>query len=57
MIRCDTGTAPRVGLVLDGLALSGLLGTLAGDDTVFVAGDSATAQKRLIEFLQSRMTN
>ena len=57
VIRCDTGTAPRVGLVLDGLAQPGLVGTLAGDDTVFVAGDTAAAQKRLIDFLQSRMTN
>ena len=57
VIRCDTGTAPRVGLVLDGLAQPGLVGTLAGDDTVFVAGDSAAAQKRLIEFLESRITN
>ena len=57
VIRCDTGTAPRVGLVLDGLAQPGLVGTLAGDDTVFVAGDSAAAQKRLIEFLRARMAN
>ncbi|OGR95601.1 MAG: hypothetical protein A2V88_14095 [Elusimicrobia bacterium RBG_16_66_12] len=57
VIRCDTGTAPRVSLVLDGLAQPGLLGTLAGDDTVFVAGESSAAQKRLIEFLRSRMTN
>lgn len=57
VIRCDTGTAPRVGLVLDALAQPGLVGTLAGDDTVFVAGDSAAAQKRLIDFLQSRMAN
>ncbi len=56
VIRCDAGTAPRVGLVLDGLAQPGLIGTLAGDDTVFMAGDSAASQKRLIEFLQSRMT-
>lgn len=57
VIRCDAGSAPRVGLVLDGLAQPGLVGTLAGDDTVFVAGDSAAAQKRLIEFIESRMTN
>ncbi|PIR18864.1 MAG: hypothetical protein COV48_05135 [Elusimicrobia bacterium CG11_big_fil_rev_8_21_14_0_20_64_6] len=57
VIRCETGTAPRVGLVLDGLAQPGLVGTLAGDDTVFVAGDSAAAQKRLIEFLKSRMSD
>ncbi len=57
VVRCDTGAAPRVGLVLDGLALPGLVGTLAGDDTVFVACDSAAAQKTLVTFLTSRMTN
>jgi transcriptional regulator of arginine metabolism len=57
VVRCDAGSAPRVGLVLDGLAQPGLVGTLAGDDTVFVASDSAAAQKRLIDFLKSRMTN
>ncbi len=57
VVRCDAGTAPRVGLVLDGLALPGLVGTLAGDDTVFVASDSAAAQKTLIGFLESRMAH
>lgn len=57
VVRCETGTAPRVGLSLDGIALPGIVGTLAGDDTVFVAGDSAAAQKKLIEFLTSRMAN
>lgn len=57
VVRCDTGTAPRVGLTLDGLSLPGLAGTLAGDDTVFVASESAVAQKSLISFLTSRMTN
>ena len=57
VVRCDAGSAPRVGLVLDGLNQPGLVGTLAGDDTVFVASDTAAAQKRLIEFLTSRMTN
>ncbi|MBI3566485.1 MAG: ArgR family transcriptional regulator [Elusimicrobia bacterium] len=57
VVRCDTGTAPRVGLVLDGLTLPGLAGTLAGDDTVFVATESAAAQKKLVEFLETRMNN
>jgi arginine repressor len=46
-----------VGLVLDGLNMTGLVGTLAGDDTVFVASDSGAAQKKLIEFLETRMAN
>lgn len=57
VVRCDVGTAPRVGLTLDGLALEGLVGTLAGDDTVFVASASAAAQKTLVGFLNSRMNN
>jgi transcriptional regulator of arginine metabolism len=57
VVRCDTGTAPRVGLTLDGLALPGLVGTLAGDDTVFVASDCASSQKKLVDFLNSRMNN
>lgn len=57
VVRCDAGAAPRVGLVLDGLDMPGLVGTLAGDDTVFVASDSGAAQKRLIEFLGSRMAH
>jgi transcriptional regulator of arginine metabolism len=55
VVATDAGTAPRVGLVLDSLEIPGLVGTLAGDDTVFVASDSSAAQKRLVEFLQSRM--
>lgn len=57
VVRCDAGSAPRVGLVLDGMSQPGLVGTLAGDDTVFVASQSAAAQQRLIDLLRSRMAN
>jgi transcriptional regulator of arginine metabolism len=57
VVRCDAGAAPRVGLVLDGLSMAGLVGTLAGDDTVFVASDTGAAQKKLIEFLETRMAH
>jgi len=57
VVRCDAGAAPRVGLVLDGLTIPGLVGTLAGDDTVFVASDTGSSQKKLIEFLETRMAN
>lgn len=55
VVRCETGTAPRVALALDNLGFPGAVGTLAGDDTVFVAMASPAAQKRLVEFLLSRM--
>lgn len=57
VVRCDSGTAQRVAFVLDGLAMPGVVGTIAGDDTVFVAVASADAGKRIVEFLQSRMKN
>ena len=55
VVRCDSGAAPRVAFALDNMTMAGLVGTLAGDDTVFAASDSAAAQKKLIEFLESRM--
>jgi transcriptional regulator of arginine metabolism len=57
VVHCETGTAPRVALALDGLTLPGVLGTLAGDDTVFAATDSAASQKKLIELVKSRMNS
>ena len=56
VLLCDTSAAQPVGLVIDKLAIAGVVGTIAGDDTVFVAVDSAAAGKRLVEFLQSRIT-
>mgnify|MGYP001572142433 CR=1 FL=1 len=55
VIRCDPGAAPKVAFALDNLTVPGLVGTLAGDDTVFVAVDSASSQKKLIDFLNARM--
>lgn len=56
VIRCDPGAAPKVAFALDNLTVPGLVGTLAGDDTVFVAVDSASSQKKLIDFLSARMS-
>lgn len=55
VIQCDTGAAPRVGLALDQLAFPGLVGTLAGDDTVFAAVASASDNARLVQLLQARI--
>ena len=48
VIRTGVGAAQRVGLALDGCGWPGMVGTIAGDDTVFVATESAHAQKNLI---------
>ncbi|MBI4422636.1 MAG: hypothetical protein HY554_02850, partial [Elusimicrobia bacterium] len=56
VVRCDAGAAPRVGFALDQLAFPGLVGTLAGDDTVFAALASASDGARLIRQIQARMS-
>ena len=48
VIRTGVGAAQRVGLALDRCGWPGMVGTIAGDDTVFVATESAHAQKNLI---------
>ncbi len=48
VIRTGTGAAQRVGLALDRSGWPGMVGTIAGDDTVFVATESAHAQKNLM---------
>ena len=48
VIRTAIGAAQRVGLALDRCDWPGIVGTIAGDDTVFIATESAHAQKNLI---------
>ena len=48
VIHTAVGGAQRVGLALDRCGWPGIVGTIAGDDTVFIATDSAAAQKNLI---------
>ena len=48
VIRTGIGAAQRVGLALDRSGWPGMIGTIAGDDTVFVATESAHAQKNLV---------
>ena len=48
VIHTAVGAAQRVGLALDRCGWPGIAGTIAGDDTVFIATNSAAAQKTLI---------
>ncbi|TBR20531.1 hypothetical protein EPO15_12840 [bacterium] len=56
VLRCETGSAPRVGLALDQGAWPGVVGTIAGDDTVFVAAASAAEAARLIRLISARLS-
>ncbi len=48
IIHTGIGAAQRVALALDRCGWPGMVGTIAGDDTIFVATESAHAQKNLI---------
>lgn len=48
VIRTAIGAAQRVALALDRSGWPEMIGNIGGDDTVFVATDSAHAQKNLI---------
>jgi transcriptional regulator of arginine metabolism len=45
VLKTPPGEAPGVALALDRLALSGVVGTVAGDDTIFVAVRDLTARR------------
>ena len=48
VIQTGTGAAQRVAVALDRSSWPGMIGTIAGDDTIFVATESAHAQKTLL---------
>jgi transcriptional regulator of arginine metabolism len=47
VLRTAVGAAARVAVYLDRAGWSEIVGTVSGDDTVFVATDNAAAQRRL----------
>ncbi len=52
VIRTGIGAAQRVALALDRSGWPGIVGTIAGDDTIFVATESAHAQKTLVSRIE-----
>jgi transcriptional regulator of arginine metabolism len=56
VISTAIGAAQRVGLTLDRTGWPEIVGTLSGDDTIFVATASAAAQRRLRSRLQQRLS-
>lgn len=53
VLHTPPGEANRVGVALDRLAWPELLGTIAGDDTIFVAVAGAPAQRRVVARLRA----
>ncbi|MHB9111863.1 MAG: arginine repressor [Thermoleophilia bacterium] len=55
VVRSEPGTAPTVGLAIDGLEREDIIGTVAGDDTVLlVLADGATA-RNMVKVLNGLM--
>jgi transcriptional regulator of arginine metabolism len=54
VIKTAIGAAQRVAVCLDRYGWSEIIGTVSGDDTIFVATDSAVEQRRLIARLKER---
>ena len=52
VIRTGIGAAQRVALALDRSGWPGIVGTIAGDDTIFVATESAHAQNNLVSRIE-----
>ncbi len=58
LVVCQTevGSASRAALTLDRAALPEVVGTIAGDDTIFIAVDSSRDQARVLRLLQQTLT-
>jgi transcriptional regulator of arginine metabolism len=52
VVRTYPGMAPSVGAVLDQAGISGILGTVAGDDTVLVVADEGTGGKKVARAIE-----
>jgi transcriptional regulator of arginine metabolism len=54
VIRTTAGAAQSVAIVLDRTQWQEIVGTLSGDDTIFVATHGAAAQRRLVARLHEK---
>lgn len=52
VLHTPTGEANRVAVALDRLAWSDIVGTIAGDDTIFLAVKDRAAQQRVVRQLR-----
>lgn len=53
VVKTESGAAHVVAASFDGTTIDGLVGTVAGDDTFFIATRNKLAQKRVIEALKN----
>ncbi len=54
VVRTTTGAAQSVAIVLDHAAWPGVVGTISGDDTIFIATDGEAAQRAVVGRLREK---
>jgi len=57
IVKTAVGAAQRVAVYLDRTGWSEIVGTLSGDDSIFVATRNATEQRRLVAKLREQLDN
>ncbi len=55
VIKCYSGTANAACIALDNMNLSGIVGTVAGDDTIFAACKESETAEKVSGFIQSML--
>lgn len=55
VLRCQAGTAQAACTVLDRLELPDVVGSIAGDDTIFLLARSESAAENLLRTLETRI--
>jgi transcriptional regulator of arginine metabolism len=55
VIKCKAGLANAICVFLDELELEGLVGTLAGDDTIFLATTDNLSAQKICELLNDKI--
>lgn len=57
VVHTPPGEANRVGIALDRLAWPEIIGTIAGDDTIFLAVSNQAAQRQVVKRLRAITTS
>lgn len=55
--RCESGLAPAVAVEIDKLHMPEVVGTVAGDDTIFIAVDGRADQKSVLNQMRKLFPN
>ncbi|MCQ2417666.1 MAG: ArgR family transcriptional regulator [Oscillospiraceae bacterium] len=55
VVSCHPGSAQAACAILDSMQMADVVGTIAGDDTIFILTRSETSAKQLVHILESQI--